>query len=61
MVTIIGELYGCESLTQVYGFLHSYIHDNADKLSDLVKLSFIAIVLGVLVGSNLKLINLKLP
>ena len=37
IVTIIGELYGSESLTQVYGFLHSYMHDNADKLSDLSK------------------------
>ena len=28
VITMIGELFGAESKGQVYGHLHSYLHDN---------------------------------
>ncbi len=32
-VTMVGELFGSESLSQVYGFLFSYMHQNEDSVS----------------------------
>ncbi|XP_064389051.1 uncharacterized protein LOC135337079 [Halichondria panicea] len=31
-VTMVGELFGSESLSQVYGFLFSYMHQNEDSV-----------------------------
>ena len=34
-ITLIGELFGSESLTQVYGFLHTFVFENGDSLKNL--------------------------
>ena len=37
-VTMLGELYTAESMTQVYAFLHTFMHENEEALKDLSKL-----------------------
>ena len=37
IITMIGELFGAESLSQVYAFLHTFMYENQDSLSDLSK------------------------
>ena len=39
VITLIGELYVAEAKTQVYGFLHSIVHHNAQHLSSLGEFS----------------------
>ena len=34
-ITLIGELFSSESLSQVYGFLHTFVHENRDSLKDM--------------------------
>ena len=36
---MIGELFGAESLSQVYAFLHTFMYENQDHLSQLSKYS----------------------
>ena len=37
---MIGELFGAESKSQVYGNVHTFFRDNQDALHDLGKLSY---------------------
>lgn len=37
VITLIGELFGSESLSQVYAFLHTFVHENGESLSDMSK------------------------
>ena len=36
-ITILGELFGAESKSQVYGMLHAYLHVNRESTSNLRK------------------------
>ena len=35
MIAMIGELFGAESMDQVYGHLHSYFHNNESATESL--------------------------
>jgi hypothetical protein len=35
---LLGELFGCESKSQVYGMLHTFIQENEESTSQLRKL-----------------------
>ena len=37
IITFLGEIYGSESKTQVYGLLHAFLHTNVDTTSDMRK------------------------
>ena len=32
MVAMVGELFGAESKAQVYGNIHTFLHDNSDPI-----------------------------
>ena len=36
-VTMLGELFSAESMTQVYAFLHTFIYENKEALTNLSK------------------------
>ena len=38
IVVLLGELFGCESKSQVYGMLHTFIQENEESTSQLHKL-----------------------
>ena len=35
IITFLGEIYGSESKSQVYGLLHAFLHTNVDTTSDM--------------------------
>ena len=41
VITFLGELFGSESKSQVYGMLHAFLHDNKDLTSNLREYKFL--------------------
>ena len=39
-ITLIGELFGNESLSQVYGFLHTFLFENQASLVNMSKFTY---------------------
>ena len=40
---MVGELFGAESMTQVYAFLHTFLHQNEESLMQLSKYTYYAV------------------